>query len=132
MRQIAPWPTELEQLVESLAYKPGFAFELSDLDRDQGSEGLTLVIKATVDNSLRDSKLTVHHLFIVPAASYNRSSWQRWLLDRILDVESHEACEFFRIDGERVFAPHHSDGEDPYTIWHIGDAETAGKRSGER
>jgi hypothetical protein len=128
MAQVAPYPHELERLVGELTYKPGFEFVLGSLDRGQGSEGLTLTIKATVLNSLANQPIAVRHLFIVPAASYNRQSWQRWLLDRILDVETHEACEFFRVDGERVYAPHHSEGEDPYTIFEIGDLETASKR----
>lgn len=134
MHQHAPFPTELEVLVQALRYKPGFEFVLEhDLERGQGSQGLTLIIQATVPNSLNPaSTTTVNHLFIVPAASYNRASWQRWLLDRVLDVETHEACEFFRVDDERVYAPHHSEGEDPYVIWQIGDMATASKRFTDR
>lgn len=130
MHQTAPDPTELRELVESLTYKRGFTFTLhDDLDRGQGSQGMTLDITAVVDNSVADGKIGVHHYFIVPAASYNRASWARWLIDRIIDVETHEACEFYRLDGDRVFAPHHSEGEDPYTVWMVGDRETANKRS---
>jgi hypothetical protein len=98
---------------------------------------LTLVVHARVEDSVggaypgveRGDRIVVGHYFPVPAAAYNRSSWMRWLLDRLLEVERHEACEFFRIGGQRVYAPHHSEGEDPYVVWQIGDAETAAKRS---
>lgn len=127
--QTAPFPFDLQQLVDECEYRRGWSVKLVDMDRGQGSKGLTLVITAIVKDSLdQDSLIGVNHLFIVPAASYNRRSWMRWLLDRFLDVESHEACEFFRIGGERVYAPHHSEGEDPYTIFEIGDFETANKR----
>lgn len=132
MDQHAPYPVELDELVGAVTYRPGWAVALRHMDRGQGSVGLTLLITAQVRDSLGEDTIRVLHLFIVPAASYNRASWMRWLLDRFLDVEQHEACEFFRIDGERVFAPHHSEGEDPYTIWMIGDAATAKKRSTDR
>lgn len=130
MTQRAPYPHALAELVADVSYRPGFTFKLIDVDRGQGSTGLTLIITAAVIDSLNhDERLRVAHLFIVPAASYNRRSWQRWLLDRCIDVETHEACEFFRIDGERVYAPHHSEGENPYTVFELGDLETARKRS---
>lgn len=133
MTQTAPWPYDLAQLVDECEYRQGWTVELNQLDRGQGSEGLTLTITAIVKDSLdQDSLIGVRHLFIVPAASYNRRSWQRWLLDRFLDVEKHEACEYFRIGGERVYAPHHSEGEDPYTIFEVGDFETANKRFTDR
>lgn len=139
MTQTAPYPHALADLVEACEYRPGWTVRLygNGYDRGQGSKGMTLVITANVEDSVggaytgvkRGDPIRVGHLFVVPAASYNRDSWQRWLLDRFLDVEQHEACEFFRIGGERVFAPHHSEGEDPYIIWQIGDPETARKRS---
>lgn len=131
--QQAPYPDALRILVNQLTYKPDWEFELADTNRGQGSVGLTLTITPTVPNSLRPSEIMrVQHLFPVPPAAYNADSWMRWLLDRILDVESHEACEFFQIDGERVYAPHHSEGEDPYVIWQIGDLATAKKRFTDR
>lgn len=137
MTQVALFPQELEDLVHSLSYKPGWEFSLENMDRGQGSEGLTFIVTTLTHESLYDGNrrafrewpvIRVNHFFIVPAAAYNRNSWMRWLLDRIIEVETHEACEFFKIDGERVYAPHHSEGEDPYIIWQIGDLETARKR----
>ncbi len=139
MHQVAPYPTALRELVESLTYRRGWQIRLlEDYDREQGSRGLTLSIIALVENSVDYGDLKpgdvfrVQHTFIVPAASYNRDSWMRWLLDCVLKVEQHEACEFFQIDAERPYAPHHSEGEDPYIIWQIGDSETASKTSRDR
>jgi hypothetical protein len=58
----------------------------------------------------------VRHLFPVPPAAYNRDSWQRWLFERLLEVERHEAMEFFQIDGTKPYAPNHGPGWDPYLI----------------
>ena len=140
LTQESPYPTALADLVENLRYKPGWGFELRHMDRGQGSKGLTLVVTTRTHESLHDGDERFHgwpttsvdHLFIVPAAAFNRDSWMRWLLDRLIEVETHEACEFFRIDGERVYAPHHSEGEDPYIIWLVGDLATARKRFTDR
>jgi hypothetical protein len=58
----------------------------------------------------------VQHSMPVPPAAFDRRSWQRWLLDQVLLVERHEACEFFQIDGKRPYAPLHQPGSDPYMI----------------
>lgn len=119
MRQEASWPFELEDLVLRTQYRPGWDFWLTktDYDRGQDSIGLTLIIAAKTINSYdHDISMIVNHLFIVPAASYDRDSWQRWLLEQCLLVERHEACEFFTIDGVKPYAPNHGEGRDPYVI----------------
>lgn len=130
MRQEAPYPEALAQLLEGLAYKPGWTFTLSDIDRGQGSRGLTLDIVTLTANSYHPEQTNyrVHHYFIVPAAAYDERSWRRWLLNRLLEVESHEACEFFQIGDERPYAPSHGPGNDPYLIREVGtdvDARTS-------
>ena len=117
MRQAAPDPELLFELVKRLEYKPNWAFRLEDADRGQGSEGLTFSIYISgpdTDDVERD--IHVVHYMIVPAASFNEISWRRWLFDQILLVEQHEASEFFKIDGEKVYAPNHGPGYDPYVV----------------
>lgn len=117
MTQLAAWPGELQALVDQLRYKPGWEFRLQQLDRGQGSEGLTLVITITaLDTNDPSRTIRVAHYMIVPAAAYKAASWRRWLLDQILLVEQHEACEFLEFAGDRAFAPNHGQGEDPYRI----------------
>lgn len=130
LRQSAPYPYELDDLVERTRYKEGWRFTLEHLDRGQGSKGLTLVITCTVPNSYHpERKISVCHYFIVPAAAYNARSWQRWLFDRIRDVESHEAAEFFRLVNRstqqeiRPYAPLHGPGNDPYLIAELATDE---------
>jgi len=122
MRQEAPYPNILQWLVnDAIEYKSGWRFSLVDLDRDQGSKGLTLVINITGPNSYHPEKtISVNHYFPVPPAAYDMRSWRRWLFDQILLVERHEACEFFTIDGDKPYAPSHGPGNDPYLIREIG------------
>lgn len=115
--QAAPFPAELAELVEALRYKQRWVFKLEELDRGQGSKGLTLVIRITTPDSYEPSELrSVLHYFPVPPAAYSQKSWCRWLFDQILQVEAHEAMEFFVIANVRPFAPNHGPGADPYSI----------------
>jgi len=124
MKQEAPYPEELAHLVSSLTYKINWRFTLEDVDRSQGSKGLTLCILINTPDSYHpDVMRQVMHYMIVPAASYDMRSWRRWLFDQILLVEQHEACEFFQIDGSRPYAPSHGPGNDPYMIREVGTDE---------
>lgn len=150
--QVAPWPTELEELVEAFRYKPGWRFRLiENFPRDYEPDdhehlmdaigyGTTLVISSLTYNSYGKKDLQgnnvgdyswddppdyrVNHYKIVPAATFNRAAWQRWILDQCIEIEQHEACEFaqFVFDGvpdavvERPFSPLHGPGCNPYVI----------------
>lgn len=138
MRQEAPYPTILASVVQRLRYRPGWTFELADLQRDDDhgrgeARGLTLAILAdTMDAYHPDRRRPVMHYFIVPAATYDERSWMRWVFDRILDIETHEACEYFTLiwnshreaeygdlvvdEVVRPYAPAHGPGNDPYTV----------------
>lgn len=124
MEQVAPYPEILEQLVLGTSYRPSWHLDLSDEDRGQGSKGLTLrIFTLGYDTYNIDKGQTyrVVHYFPVPPAAYNEESWKRWLLNRLIEVETHEACEFLQINGTRPFAPHHGPGWDPYIVLHHGD-----------
>lgn len=133
----APYPAELALLVERLEYKSGWTFTLDHIDRGQGSAGLTLSILITTPDSYNhEVTRRVVHYMPVPPASFDRRSWQRWLLEQVLLVERHEACEFFTFvtkgdfvlrDGTRSteirnkpYAPSHGPGNDPYMVREIG------------
>jgi hypothetical protein len=124
--QTAPFPAELADIVEKLEYRPGWSFRLEHEDRGQGSEGLTLTaISDQFDTYNPERRMRVRHLFPVPPAAYNRQSWLRWVLDRLIEIETHEACEFMVVDGKRPFAPNHGPGWDPYGIRELNTAEAA-------
>ena len=126
MSQVAPFPVILAQLIDRIGYKKGWTFTLVDLDRGQGSEGLTLNILITTPDSYAPERTRrVAHYMIVPAAAYDERAWIRWLLDQILLVEQHEACEFFKIDDKRPFSPNHGPGRNPYSIIEKGTLQDA-------
>ena len=133
MRQEAPYPAELADLVSKLRYRPGWTFDLLDKDRGQCSKGLTLIITTWGVDSYhpeRGDGYRVHHYMLVPPAAYDRRSWVNWLFEQLLLVERHECMEFFRFvtkgdfitaRGEHVSehvlrprAPAHAPGNDPY------------------
>jgi hypothetical protein len=125
-------PEHLFDLVYSISYKPKWEFDLITSFDEDGSGGLQFrVISYTPDSFQFGRDIRVAHHFLVPNTSWNRNVWAAWLFDRIKDVESHEAAEFFRINNVREFAPHHGNGEDPYRVWHVSDWATAAKSSGE-
>ena len=122
--QEAPFPETLKSLVSRTKYKAGWSFSLDNsYDRGQECKGLTLNILIDCPDSYEDRPFRVLHLMPVPAAAYNEKSWRRWLFEQILLVERHEAMEFFEIDNRKPFAPHHLDGNDPYTIYEPGTDE---------
>jgi hypothetical protein len=110
----------LQQLVGEVRYKDGWTFELWDGERRGehyiGSEGLTLSVRAQVENSVSGDTVGVHHIMPVPPATWDRRTWERWVLDQILLVERHEAMEFYRVGERTPFFPAHGAGADPYEI----------------
>jgi hypothetical protein len=133
MRPLEPFePPGLRDLIDSLTYKPGWKFDLRVFSEGDEPRGWAFYVTSDTENSLDfDKRVRVLHEFLVPPASWNRDVWAAWLFDRVRDVESHEAGEFFRLDGVREFAPHHGNGEDPYRVWHVSDWATAAKSSGQ-
>lgn len=130
MRQQAPFPESLAHLVKRLEYRPGWKFLLADIDRGQGSAGLTLVITTLGYNSRHPDQgetYEVNHYMLVPPAAYDARSWQHWLFEQLLLVERHEAMEFFAIHDSpgsehlvRPLSPSHGPGNDPYLVREVG------------
>jgi hypothetical protein len=122
LRQVAPYPQILADLVDQLKYRQGWHFYLEDTDRGQGSKGLTLVITTLGYNTYHveeGENYQVNHYMPVPPASYNLVSWQYWLFEQCLLVEKHEAMEFFRVGGDRPYAPNHGFGWSPYLVTEV-------------
>jgi len=141
MKQYAPYPTVLAELVKKLHYREGWHFSLEDIERDPASThgssagGLTLIgitgdydgpghtYRGAMDAYHPNRPRPVYFYFPVPAATYNEQSWRRWLFERILDVERHEAMEHFQIGDERPYSPNHGPGNDPYYITELSTDE---------
>lgn len=132
--QWAPWPDELEAAVADFHHEPGWEFSLHDIARDVTGDGeplaggLTLVIFVPCHDSYHPEVYRpVHHYHPVPAATFNRQSWERWIFDRLLDTIVHEAGEWARFgDGEnarRPFAALHGPGDNPYVVHELATGE---------
>jgi hypothetical protein len=127
-RQVGPDDAAdiLADVVAQTTYKPGWTFELREVERGQGSEGLTLLISATVPDSCNEgAQVGFCHLFPVLPAAYNREAWTGWVLECISMVERHEALEWFRVNGEQVFFPSHAPGDNPYATYRVRTTEQA-------
>lgn len=120
----------LRDLIKQVSYKPGWQFWIHNSNEFCPVDRL-MILSVSPDSFDFNKVIRVRHEFMIPPATYNRDVWAAWLFDRVRDVETHEAGEFFRIDGVREFAPHHGNGEDPYRVWHVSDWATASKSSGE-
>lgn len=125
LRQYGPQESVdiLRDLVPRISYKQGWTFRLEEIDRGQGCGGLTLLIGATVPNSVGQGTVPILHLMPVMPAAYDRETWVRWILDQILLVERHEAMEFFRVDGDAPYFSEHAPGRDPYVVAQIKTQE---------
>lgn len=112
MRQVAPYPVELERLVEALRYRRDRGWKVflrDDFTRDPAdthsgeSRGLTLtIVREGPDSYHPERVMRVAHHFAVPPATYNRESWMKWLFDRLGDVDDHERMEDFTFAARNV------------------------------
>jgi hypothetical protein len=129
---------ELQDVVSGVFYRPAWQFHLLSgptvnlgpvtethmIGRSLNSSGgrqtlmppVHLVITAYVPDSGNLQRLIpVQHLFHVPDAEYP-GAWDLWLLERIADVERHERCEMFQVNGTRPFYPDHGPDADLYAV----------------
>ncbi|AYD86345.1 hypothetical protein SEA_FLARE16_70 [Mycobacterium phage Flare16] len=106
--QVAPYPTELVELVRSAKFMPGWRFEIDQGFMYDGVTGLLMMIYVQIpdaDNPETTTLIAYPHM--VPAEVHTREGWKLWFWKRILDTLAHEAGEFLWIDGDRPFKPDH-------------------------
>lgn len=122
MLQQAPWPHRLIEAVYELRYFSGWRFWIGVEDRGQGCGGLTLsIVPDNPDSYHPERKANTRFTYPVPAAAYNRESWEEWIWSCIEQTEAHERAEAFRFVGEdgkerRPYKPAHADGWNPNVI----------------
>jgi hypothetical protein len=132
MRQVAPYPDDLADVVARLRYRQHLGWRVwldDDLQRDPPdthggeSRGMTLVVQRYGPDSYHhDRMMRVNHYFPVPPATFDRDTWTRWVFDTLGLVDDHERMEDFALatpDGEaetRPFAPNHGPGRNPYVV----------------
>jgi hypothetical protein len=118
-RQVGPDEAAavLAALIPRITYKPGWTFELAEIDRGQGCQGLTLMIAAVLADSTNPTNTVgVLHLMPVLPAAYDEDSWTAWVMEQIHLVEQHEMLEFFKVDDHAPFWPGHAPGRNPYGV----------------
>jgi hypothetical protein len=117
-------PTEL---VERARYHPGWTFRLEELRTGTREAAWFLFIRIKGFDSYHPEKgpeYAIDHRFAVPAMyEWTEVAWQWWILECILLILRHEACEglFFEApDGSLVnpFEPPHSAGAYYYSFQH--------------
>ena len=116
------YPHPLTALLPRVHYK-GWRFEVRSTDPNIGLGGMAMLyVYANVQDSITGQPMQVSHEFIIPAVSMTETEWRRWLFDRIVLVETHEAMEFFWVDADRPFFPEHGFQASPYRIvdGHVG------------
>lgn len=107
-----PRPAGLDPagLVAAVTYKPGWAFRIG------GPGNRFLCVHASTPDSLQPERSrSTQHMFELPEVDTPRAFY-RWVLDRLLLAEFHEACEFFDVDGLRPYFPNHQDEGSPYEL----------------
>lgn len=96
------------ELAPRLNYKPGWAFKAG------GPDGQYLcVMVASLDSSNPSNYRNTQHMREVPGG-LGPMALARWVFAFVLDIERHEAGEFFAVEGHKPFFPNHQDEGDPY------------------
>lgn len=109
----------VQDILSKLVYKPGWSFTLTSgypWDPQPNPDGFRLgllSIQVQTTDSFTGEPVILEHNFTMPDMDLPREAWERMILDHIIDVEIHEAMEFFTVDGEKPFFPDH---RNPYVI----------------
>lgn len=124
----------LEEALVSIYYArdepPGKRFRL--VRSDEENFCVLFIMTYNQDSYKPDGEMRhTRHEFVVPVATYNKDTWVRWVFDRFMEIEQHEATESFKVNGLRVYAPHHGNGENPYSFWPGGTREQKRKHPGD-
>lgn len=105
----------VSRVIERVRYKPGWRLSI----HAQALSHHSLRIELDTIDSATGKAFVLAHLFpIPPGADYGwaEDAIEDWIFERIIDVERHEAGEFFRVDELRPFMPEHGYGSNPYNV----------------
>ena len=124
---------KLGMIIKDLTYKPKWSFWLDDgvptkfvvhieCEDSTGQhnpffKGMFYDGSGTfTEYDVEPKPFQVRHVFAIPTVDMTIVELERYVLDRIMDVDRHEAMEFFKIQGRAVFMPDHSDVTKLYSI----------------
>lgn len=88
----------LRAILRTFTYRPGWKFAIVD--------GRLMIRAMVIDTNDHSQMTPLCNVQSIPEFVRKDFDWPRWLLHVILEIEDHEAREFFKIDGVKVFDPH--------------------------
>lgn len=107
---------KLTEIIATLAYKPKWQFMITHDIPQKFCVHIECEDSTGRYDPRFQSKFHVAHHFEIPPYDMPIEELERYILDRIMDVDRHEAMEFFKIKGKAVFMPDHSDVTKLYSI----------------
>jgi hypothetical protein len=97
-------PDEAKALLKRLSYKSGWTFQMAD---SIYTGGWYLVIQMLVTERDGDKTIPVYGTFLVKnLTTLSKAGFLKATREHIHHMEKHEADEFIKVDGSRVFDPH--------------------------
>jgi len=103
-------PSQIYDILKRISYKSNFQFRYDE--SHWLPYGGTIFIMMTVQDSrnLEVHDLTVSFIAPIPTSAItDEPTFVRWLLEQTIKAETHEAQEFFKLDGKLVDDPHSLD-----------------------
>lgn len=98
--------------LHEVEYKPGW--RIGTL-LHPGGPMLTITVETT-DSETGHPALINHNFPCPPLRAIRGQDVRRWILERVIDVERHEAMEIFLVDGAAPYFPEHGPGARSYQI----------------
>jgi hypothetical protein len=93
---------QIQDELSRVTYKEGWAITVYDGDW----EGQHIVIRTAVPDAYHPGQTTTLDVHSALPPMPDVEYLHRWILWRICRIESHEAREFYRVDGRLVADPH--------------------------
>lgn len=98
---------QIEDELKKITYRDGWKFSVYE----GAFEGQHMTIEATVPDSVELGK-TVDLRIETPIPPLKTiEDFHLWLIKRLIRIESHEAREWFKVNGIPIFYPHMKDAE---------------------
>jgi hypothetical protein len=92
----------LQEIVAEVSYRDSWTMTIDD----EPWEGPVLWIVADVPNSYRPNETVTLRIESKVPPMADRDAFLAWLLWRLIQIESHEAREWFKVDGKTWSDPH--------------------------
>lgn len=109
----------IKELLKDVTYRDGWKLSVFAIGSHDGVGRIYSALKIEIeceDSQKDDKKIQLEHRFQIPPFLMDEDETLRWILDCIITVERHEACEWLKVKGVSPFLPDHDFDGDPYRI----------------